>query len=51
MAIYRWHDGALSVLWLYNRNGDKSLLELARKLRAQGHDWKPNSPASGSSRR
>ena len=38
-AIYRWHDGALSVLWLYNRNGDKSLLELARKLRAQGHDW------------
>lgn len=38
-AIFRWHDEVLSVLWLYNRNGDKSLLDLARKLHAQGHDW------------
>ena len=38
-AIFRWHDEALSVFWLYNRNGDKSLLDLARKLHAQGHDW------------
>jgi hypothetical protein len=38
-AIYRWHDEVLSVLWLYNRNGDRSLLDLARKLHAQGHDW------------
>ncbi len=29
----------MTVLWLYNRNGDRSLLDLARKLRAQGHDW------------
>ena len=21
-AIFRWHDEVLSVLWLYNRNGD-----------------------------
>ena len=38
-AVYRWHDEVLTVLWLYNRNGDKSLLDLARKLHAQGHDW------------
>ena len=28
-----------SVLWLYNRNGDRELLDLARKLHAQGYDW------------
>ena len=38
-AIFRWHDEVLSVLWLYNRNGDPALLELARKLHQQGHDW------------
>ena len=38
-AIFRWHDEVLSVLWLYNRNGDGALLDLARKLHAQGHDW------------
>lgn len=38
-AIYRWHDEVLSILWLYNRNGDRNLLDLARKLHAQGHDW------------
>ena len=38
-AIFRWHDEVLSVLWLYNRTGDRSLLDLARKLHAQGHDW------------
>ncbi|MEJ7618438.1 MAG: beta-L-arabinofuranosidase domain-containing protein, partial [Pyrinomonadaceae bacterium] len=30
----------VSVLWLYNRTGDKSLLELARKIHAQGFDWR-----------
>ena len=29
----------LSLLWLYNRNGDPALLDLARRLHAQGHDW------------
>jgi hypothetical protein len=38
-AIFRWHDEVLSILWLYNRTGDPSLLDLARKVRAQGHDW------------
>lgn len=38
-ALFRWHDEVLSILWLYNRNGDRSLLELARQMHAQGHDW------------
>jgi len=38
-AIFRWHDEVLSIIWLYNHTGDRSLLELARKLHAQGHDW------------
>jgi hypothetical protein len=38
-AIFRWHDEVLSVLWLYNRTGDRTLLDLARKLHQQGHDW------------
>jgi len=38
-AIFRWQDEVLSIVWLYNRNGDRSLLDLARKVRAQGHDW------------
>jgi hypothetical protein len=36
---YRWHDEALSVVWLYNRTGDAQLLELFRKLSEQGYDW------------
>jgi len=39
-AVFRWGDEVLSVIWLYNRTGDSSLLDLARKLRNQGHDWK-----------
>jgi uncharacterized protein len=38
-AIYRWQDEMLTLFWLYNRNGDSTLLDLARKLHAQGHDW------------
>ena len=37
---FRWADEVVSVLWLYNRTGDTSLLDLARTLEAQGHDWK-----------
>ena len=37
---YRWHDEALVVLWLYNRTGDPKLIELARLLHQQGHDWR-----------
>ena len=38
-AVYRWQDEVLTLIWLYNRNGDASLLDLARKLHSQGHDW------------
>ena len=36
---FRWQDAALSVLWLYNRTGSAYLLDLARLLHQQGHDW------------
>jgi len=36
---YRWHDNLYTVLWLYNRTGDRKLLELARMLHEQGYDW------------
>jgi DUF1680 family protein len=36
---YRWHDEALSVVWLYNRTGDSRLVELFRMLAQQGFDW------------
>lgn len=36
---FRWQDEALSVFWLYNRTGSAYLLELARLLQQQGHDW------------
>lgn len=38
-AIMRWQDEALSVYWLYNRNGDPKLLNLVRKLHGQGYYW------------
>ncbi len=36
---YRWQDNVYTVLWLYNRTGDASLLSLARLLHEQGYDW------------
>ena len=36
---FRWQDNLLSVLWLYNRTGDAYLLDLARLLHQEGHDW------------
>ena len=36
---YRWQDNVHTVLWLYNRTGEKALLELARLLHKQGYDW------------
>lgn len=39
-AVFRWQDEVLSLLWLYNRTGDAKLLDLARALREQGHDWR-----------
>jgi len=37
---FRWEDEVLSILWLYNRNGDPKLLDLAKALHSQGYDWK-----------
>lgn len=37
---FRWEDEVLSILWLYNRNGDAKLLDLAKALHSQGYDWK-----------
>jgi hypothetical protein len=37
---YRWQDELVSILWLYNRIGDESLLKLAKLLHDQGYDWK-----------
>lgn len=36
---FRWHDNLLSVVWLYNRTSSPYLLDLARLLHEQGHDW------------
>lgn len=36
---YRWQDNVYSVLWLYNRTGDRALLDLAKLLHQQGYDW------------
>lgn len=36
---FRWQDEALSVIWLYNRTGDKQLLGLLKTLHTQGYDW------------
>ena len=36
---FRWQDEVLSVIWLYNRTGFAYLLDLARLLHRQGHDW------------
>jgi uncharacterized protein len=36
---FRWQDEVLVVVWLYNRNGDSSLLSLAALLQKQGYDW------------
>jgi DUF1680 family protein len=36
---FRWQDNALIALWLYNRTGDRQLIELVRLLHQQGYDW------------
>ncbi len=39
-ATLRWGDEVVSLIWLYNRTGDPSALDLARKLREQGYNWR-----------
>jgi DUF1680 family protein len=36
---YRWQDEVLTILWLYERQPDPSLITLARLLYRQGYDW------------
>ena len=36
---FRWQDEMLSVVWLYNRTGSPYLVDLAKLLNDQGHDW------------
>jgi DUF1680 family protein len=37
---FRWADLVLSIHWLYQRTGEKSLLGLAAKSHSQGYDWR-----------
>ena len=37
---YRWQDELLSVVWLYNRTGNRDLLQTAQLLHDQGHEWR-----------
>lgn len=39
-AVMRWGDEALVLWWLYEKTGDKRMLELARILHDQGYDWR-----------
>lgn len=39
-AQMRWAEELLSIVWLYNRTGESSLLDLARKLQLQSYDWR-----------
>ena len=36
---FRWFEGLIAIWWLYERTGEKWLLDLAVKLHAQGFDW------------
>ncbi|MDQ2842911.1 MAG: glycoside hydrolase family 127 protein [Acidobacteriota bacterium] len=36
---FRWQDNVLTVIWMYNRTHEPSLLDLARLLHKQGYDW------------
>ncbi len=38
-ASFRWADTVLSIFWLYNRNGDAELLNLAKMIMHQGYNW------------
>ena len=36
---FRWFEGLIAIWWLYERTGEKWLVDLAVKLHAQGFDW------------
>ena len=39
-AAYRWPDLSFSLYWLYERTGEKWLLQLADRASRQGYDWR-----------
>lgn len=39
-GMYRWADLVLSIHWLYNRTGQRWLLDVATELARQGYDWR-----------
>jgi uncharacterized protein len=39
-ARFRWYEELVSILWLYNRTGDQSLLQLANVVKEQGYNWR-----------
>lgn len=36
----RWFEGLIAIYWLYERTHENWLLDLAKKLKVQGFDWK-----------
>ena len=36
---YRWFEFLVSIWWLYDRSGERWLIDLALRLRAQGFNW------------
>ena len=36
----RWYEGLIAILWLYERTNEDWLLNLAKKLKLQGFDWR-----------
>ena len=36
---YRWFEFLISIWWLYERSGERWLIDLAQRLRAQGFNW------------
>ena len=36
---FRWFEALIAIQWLYERSGDRWLLDLAETLAAQGFDW------------
>jgi uncharacterized protein len=39
-AQMRWYEGLIPIFWLYEKTGEKWLLDFTTKLKVQGFDWK-----------
>jgi uncharacterized protein len=38
-AFNRWGDAAYVAMWLYDRTGDETLIDLVKAMRAKGRNW------------